>query len=367
MACFRLVVASVAAAVAFIITLPVLVLAFPIWCVSILTRGISRLFEPPFLMHEQLIEFDPTFGWKARPSLDTHHFMGDIFRIKTDPHGWRGKTTLSESEIVVIGDSFAAGYGVGERHFFANLRGGPKIKAIGVGGYSMVQELLLLEQLAPELRDKFVVWFVYYGNDLYDNLSPDLRGYRKPFVRESSTGSWEITSAHVGRAQWPVVTRVRLEGQHHLSKLSEICSDTYLAARAYGACTYLIRSAERICRDAGARLAIMTIPETSQLTEAGQSALKARAGNAQSFDPHVPDKRLETICQEVGIPFCAGRSFLDANCYMHNDCHWNTRGHRNVAKALAKLYASFGGREKSTGSHSAVPAGSSLTAVKSLC
>jgi hypothetical protein len=360
MAFFRLLIASVTAAVAFIVTLPVLVLALPIWCVSMLTRGISRLFDPAFLIHEQLIEFDPLLGWKARPNLDTHHLMGDVFRIKTDSNGWRGETKLPESKIVVIGDSFAAGYGVGERHFFANLPGQPKIKAIGVGGYSMVQELLLMEQLAPQLRNKFVIWFVYYGNDLYDNLSPDLRGYRKPFVRETSAGGWEIASSHVSPDRWPVVTRVRLEGQHHLSKLSEICSHTYLAERAYSACESLIRSGEHICRTAGARLAIMTIPETSQLTQKGQSALKSRGGNPQSFDPHLPDKRLRSICEGLDVPFLAGRSFFDAGCYMHNDCHWNARGHRKMATALTEFYRLFGEQER-TQSRPPVDMAGSLT------
>ena len=174
--------------------------------------------------------------------------MADLFQLKTDSDGWRGKATLHESEIVVFGDSFAAGYGVDERHFFANLHRQPKIKSIGIGGYSMVQELLWMKHLAPQLRGKLVVWFIYHGNDLYDNLSPDLRGYRKPFVRERrQNGDWEIVSSHVSRDQWPVVTRIRLEGQHHLAKLAEICSDTFLAERAYGACAYLIRSGEQIC------------------------------------------------------------------------------------------------------------------------
>jgi hypothetical protein len=341
----RILVSAIAAIVGLILATPLLLLAIPLWIVSMLTRGVFHLVEPPFLNYDQLIQFDPAFGWKPRPNLNTHHLIGDVFRIKTDADGWRGNATLQESEIVVIGDSFAAGYGVGERHFFANLYRRPKIKPIGIGGYNMVQELLWMKHLASQLQGKLIVWFIYYENDLYDNLSPDLRGflpggaatsYRKPFVRElGQGGDWEIVSSHIRRAQWPFLTLTRLD-----SKLAELCSDTFLAQRAYSACAYLIRSGKQVCEEAGADLLVMTIPEACQLTPEGQSGLKARGGDPRSFDPYLPDKRIEDICEKLEVPFVAGKSFLDVNCYLKNDCHWNALGHRKVATALAQLYAS---------------------------
>ena len=265
--------------------------------------------------------------------------MVDIFRLKTDADGWRGRATFSESEIIVIGDSFAAGYGVSERHFFANLLREPKIKPIGIGGYSMVQELLWIKQLAPKLGGKLIVWFIYHGNDLYDNLSPDLRGYRKPFVRESrQNGGWEIVSKHIGPEQWPIVTQVRLKGWHHLPKLAELCSDTFLAKRAYDAAEYLIGAGNEVCREAGADLVVMTIPDPSQLRLPSNGGLQAHTGNSRSFDPFRPDVKIEASCRRLEVGFLAGRTFLDASCYKTNDCHWNAKGHRKVSEALSRLY-----------------------------
>ena len=198
----RLIVALIAAAIGLILAAPIFLILFPFWLISSLTRLFTRVLEPGFLTIEQLIEFDPTFGWKPRPGLNTHHLMVDLFQLKTDKNGWRGRYTLDESEIVVFGDSFAAGYGVSDNHLFANLSPRPKIKPIGIGGYSMVQAFLWMERLAPSLRGKMIVWFIYYGNDLSDNLVPDLRGYRRPFVREDKTrGDWEIVTHHVNPEQ----------------------------------------------------------------------------------------------------------------------------------------------------------------------
>ena len=68
----------------------------------------------------------------------------------------------------------------------------------------------VLEQLAPKLRGRLVVWFIYCGNDFYDNLAPDLHGYRRPFVREARPdGGWEIVTDHVRSEPWPISPRSR--------------------------------------------------------------------------------------------------------------------------------------------------------------
>ena len=336
----RTVLAFAAACVGLILLVPILLIAAPLWIVSACTRGFARLFEPSYVTRDQLIEFDPHVGWKPRPNLDTHHLMVDLFRIRTDAQGWRGHSTVAESDIIVFGDSFAAGYGVSEKHLFANLGARPRIKPIGIGGYSMVQELLWMKALAPSLRGKFVVWFIYFGNDLYDNLSPELRGYRKPFVRErKETGGWEIVSSHVSRERWPIPARA-MKGHVHMATLTELCSDTLLAERAYSACEFLMQEAKRICADAGAQLAVLTIPEVHQLTGDGQRVLQSLGPHLRDFDADQPDKKLASICRRLRLPVVHGRDFLDVDCYKTNDCHWTELGHRRVAAMLAELHAS---------------------------
>jgi hypothetical protein len=339
---FRTIVAALAATLGLILSIPLVVFVLPFWLVSLFTRSMARLLEPEFLTRDQLIQFDPVFGWKPMPNLDTHHLMVDLFHIRTDNDGWRGSHSLADSEIVVFGDSFAAGYGVGERHFFANLPGPHRIKSVGIGGYSMVQELLWIQNLKPALAEKLVVWFIYYGNDLYDNLMPDLRGYRKPFVRENRlTGEWEIVSSHVTPEPWSIIHQGRMQGQHHIPKLGELCSDTFLARRAYRACEYLIDAGKHACDEVRARLVVVGIPDVTQLTPAGRHNLKALGGESPSFDADRPDKELARICETRGIWFAAGRTFLDAGCYKVNDCHWNEKGHRHVAEALNGLARSI--------------------------
>jgi hypothetical protein len=334
----RSILGCIAAAAGLILLVPVLLVLAPLWAVAACTRAVARRLEPAYLTRDELIQFDPTFGWRPRPHLRTHHLMGDLFRIVTDAQGWRGRAELSGSDVVVIGDSFAAGYGVGEDDIFANLTTRPVVKPIGIGGYSMVQELLWLRELAPSVRGKHVVWFVYYGNDLYDNLSPELRGYRKPFVRENrATGEWEIVCGHVTSEMWPIQVRAR-KGHVHMSTLAQLCSDTFLARRAYSACEALIREGSRVCTEAGADLTIMTIPDTHQLSVEGVGYLQSLEPGLNNFDPGKPDRMFTTICASAGVPLLLGSSFLDVSCFKQNDCHWNEAGHRRVAAALTRMH-----------------------------
>jgi hypothetical protein len=147
--------------------------------------------------------------------------------------------------------------------FFSQPNGNIRIKAIGAPGYNMVQEILLMNALSSQLRGKLVVWFIYFGNDLYENLQPNFYRYRMPFVREiNGTGDWEIVTSHVSPANW----RSRFERDYY-ARLAEICSPTFLAQRVYSACEYLIGKGLEICNRADARLVVMTIPDITLISK----------------------------------------------------------------------------------------------------
>jgi hypothetical protein len=337
MSIFRTLLRAVAFVAGLLLTAIVVAIVAPLWIFAALVRALGRALEPRFLTRNQLIEFDPALGWKWKPDLRTHHLVGDLYTMTTDADGWPGWANLKSSDVVVFGDSFAAGYGVDAKDTFANVAR-PPIKPIAVGGYSMVQELLCMRQLAGSLQGKHVVWLVYQGNDLYDNLVPDLRGYRKPFVREAKDGpGWEIVSSHVTAARWPIVSEDRMLGRNHLPRLADLCADTFVAKRAFAACEFLIAQGRQVCGEAGADLTVMTVPEVSQLTPVGRAQLKALGGRLASFDASSPEARLEAICRQLDVNFVAGSTFLDGACYRDDDCHWNERGHKRMAAAIGRL------------------------------
>ena len=241
----------------------------------------------------------------------------------------------ADADIVVFGDSFAFGHGADDRDFFAEVSSHPVIKAIGSNGYNLVQSLLWMERLASQLEGKLVVWFVFYGNDLYENLRPNLDRYRMPFLRQvAGTTSWEIVTSHVREEPWPFPTYRR----YH-ERLAEICCPTYLSQRVFAAFRHLAERGREVCREVGADLAIIGIPDITQITADGVLRLEELAPTGQRLDVSLPDRRLRQICAQLGLPFVALRDHLGPEDHQHDDCHWNRRGHRKVAALIAQLHA----------------------------
>src|SRR5262245_39358510 len=265
----RLAVAIAAALVCLVLLIPVLVLVGALYLFVSCVRTLSRIFEPRYVPWAELMMFDSVLGWKPRPNLDAHYLAArdDVFHVVTDGDGWPGTRSLEESAVAVIGDSFAFGYGVDAGHSYAELNGLP-IKSLGAPGYSMVHGVLLIEQLGRRLSGKLVVWFVCLENDLEDNLGPALWHYRSPFAKRT-VKTWEIFNRHISSTPWKcsVWGRTRL--------LPYLCVPGPIPDRAYSAADYLIGRAAEACQTVGAHLALVTVPDPTQLTPAGRAVLAA--------------------------------------------------------------------------------------------
>jgi hypothetical protein len=328
----RVLLASVAFTAAMVAAIPIIAVGLPFWLVAIITRVQIPLFRPATVRWPELFVFHPILGWKAKPAFNGHCLeeRDDIFHVVTDPDGWPGQRSLSESRIVVIGDSMAFGYGVATKNAFFELNPGMRIKAVGAPGYNMVQELLLMEELSPSLKGKDVLWFVYFGNDLYDNLSPEMTGYRAPFVAQNADGDWQIITTHISPSKWSC--SVGRQGKVPYATIKkQLMTKSFMGDRAYSACEFLLGKGRDICRTAGAELIIMTVP----------FPMRAQAAPfLQPFgsDQDYPDRRIRAICEKLQVPCVALRNVLTPGDYKRWDEHWNERGHRKVAQAISALY-----------------------------
>lgn len=319
-----------------LLTAPIVLLGLPIWGIAVLTRALVPLFQRTVVPWEGLIEFHPKLGWKPKPNFDGYCLeqRDDVFHVVTGPDGWPGRSSLSESPVVVFGDSFAFGYGIDARKSFLELVPEVPIKAIAAPGYNLVQEVLLMEELSSELEGKLVVWLVCLANDLYDNLSPEMSGYRTPFVRWSETHTrWEIVAHHVNPSPWSCsagrqgVLRFRFDQGFGASG--------FLSDRAYSACGFLISQGRDITRRAGADLVVATIPTPRQLECDQASASEEGTGG---FDPEYPDEQIGAICERLQVRFVPLKPYLNRADYKRRDEHWNEKGHQKVAEVLAALH-----------------------------
>ena len=322
-----------------ILLLPFVVAGLFLRLVAICLHGISRILQSAYVPWPDLMQYDPLLGWRARPNLNAYYLADrdDVFRLETDADGWPGRDSIEDRDIVVIGDSFAFGYGVNPENSFAQVDPELRLKALGAPGYSLVHGVLLLEELGTRLMNKTVVWFVYPENDLPDCLMPNVRKYRAPFLRwDSPSEQWEIAREHVGPAPWEcslLAGRLPVFGRAHVPGPE---SD-----RVFSACDYLIERASVACREAGARLAIVSIPHPMEL-DPELERLRSLGGNDPEFKAGLPHSRIGSHCQRLGLPFLSGLNFLSLDDYKKREgVHWNNRGHRRVAVELKRFCASI--------------------------
>lgn len=339
----RVILAAIVTLVSLLCVAPVLVLVLPFWVIACLTRVIAPLFERPYISWQHLIEYDPHIGWKPKAHLDAYYLanrddMLTPYHIVTDAQGWPGVTSLAASQVVVFGDSFAFGYGVDIEASYAVMHPHLRIKAIAAPGYNMVQELLVMRQLSLQLRGKLVVWFIYIENDLFDNLMPNLHHYRMPFVRSHiGVDDWHIVTHHIRPTLWHYTSTPR----PYYPFLAQICTPNTLSQRVYAACNFLIKEGNDVCQQAGAQLAIMTIPNVKQLSQAGIAFLSAQGADGQQIDADFPDQQISEICQQWGVPFLPAKQYMREQDYKKYDVHWNEQGHRRIAQLLANLYQGY--------------------------
>lgn len=336
MGLIRTLLTALAAGVALLAILPILILGLPFWMVSALARPMTRFLrrgEPPALPWADLIEFTPEIGWRNRPGLHAVLRAKRAFQVTMDDEGWRGSRSIEESEVLVVGDSFAFGHGVDDRDFFADRCSRVRVKALGADGYNMVQELLWMERLGERLRGKVVVWFVFYGNDLMDNLRTNFEVYPTPFLRSTPDGvGWEVVTEHVSPARWPFDPN-----WGYRDKIAEICTPGRHSQRAFSACDHLVEEARRNCEAWGASLAVVGIPDVKMLDARERRRLRSRSSDPKAFDPDLPDRTLAGICREQGVPFVSLSGVLSVDDHLPDDCHWTPTGHGRVARLLDRM------------------------------
>jgi hypothetical protein len=155
-----------------------------------------RLLEPAGLFssgreRDFFCRFDSELGWAPLHNITALHKKGALSGlVHQNEYGLRGpdgmqlKKTAGKRRILVLGDSYAWGYGANQNELFSapEVHGtNDEILNFGVSGYGTDQEYLFyLREGTKFAADEVVVAFTPY-NDVANNLAPKQYGYLKPY------------------------------------------------------------------------------------------------------------------------------------------------------------------------------------------
>jgi len=253
--------------------------------------------------------------------------------------------TPAPPTLLVLGDSYAFGFGVAGADMFATalereLAGSPTpfhVRTAGVPGYATDQELLRWRRVAPVVRPRRVV-LLFHQSDLIDNtrqstvMGPE-RYYKPRF--ELRDGRLTLTGV-------PVHEKERLVPAGAEEPLKERLRPLALYALVQSA---LLRARPPQQRAADqAALPADAPPEADAITAALVAALSrdvhdAGADLTVALVPagEVVTARVAAVCRAQRIPFVdLGPAFAGArDVRLPYDGHWNARGHALAAHVLA--------------------------------
>lgn len=339
MAYSRLLLTFVAVPVGIILVIPAIVIILPVWCIGIIIK-IFHAGRPRVSSWEEIIQFDPTLGWRPKKNVKTTMETEGIYRVTTGPDGWRGNYVLDKSDTVVIGDSFVFGQGTDDRDYFASQTKNAKVKPLGAPGYGTAHYLLLLKQLSHELQGKLVIWFVFTGNDYREAIRPTSYGYHFPFAYyDNNTGNYKIRTDNVHPKKLPF--NFEKGYKTSMPELADLYHKNYFSDYAFGAFEYLVSEAKNHCEKYRAKFAIATIPLWWIFDKNAAGKVKRYSSDAAKFSSRYPDERTAEICERLKVPFRAGTDYFVRKDYLSNDFHWSKAGNRKAARIIDKLHVSF--------------------------
>jgi hypothetical protein len=268
--------------------------------------------------------------------------------------------------VAVVGDSFGVGVVPYAQHFATGLEErlrttlGARYDRVAVHNVSVVSVGLseyrwLIDEVASATNPSRTVVCVFVGNDVLD--SP---GWR--MGRYALQGWWLWRIPHrlwlawrAARADSPAAAGTpATEGpEPEAGSPAPFDEETFLAielarlavvdAGNAGAEADWARFEARLAgihERLGDRLLVVVIPDEFQVNDALWSQLLARARDPQRFERELPQRRIAEICAARGIecldllaPLRAAER--DAATYRPRDTHWNERGNRVAADAIA--------------------------------
>jgi len=324
-----------------------------------------------------------------RPNLDVEivgedgpaTFVTNSLGLRYDREIAQPKTSKGR-RILFLGDSFVAGYRIGQRETVGarletllRAESGLEVEVLPAGVGHPLASLRVAKTCGARLRPDVLLVGVTLGNDLSQSwldrhrLPADVLGslflppdaYKDwfdllPVKILRSVRAWRLFGRIEGLFTTEVIsswyhdapTEVHLLDPGHSLGHFYVRRELDLVGQSYGATLGYMNEIALAAAELGARPVFVFFPQRFQVTPQEWEATLFEYGlDPAAFDRDAPNRRLLSGCQAGGLTCvdllpafraAAGRGAL----YLpRGDMHWNRRGHEVAARALVVALAGF--------------------------
>ncbi|MBI5506101.1 MAG: SGNH/GDSL hydrolase family protein [Deltaproteobacteria bacterium] len=323
-----------------------------------IAEAVLRLVDYPAATFSPWIRSE-RFGFRLAPDLTTR-MRGPEYdvAVETNSLGFRDdavgpKTT---KRILLLGDSFAMGYGVERGEIFADRIErdlGVDVVNAATGGYEIVHQVELLKAYGKSLAPDLVVYALYLGNDLAwnDQWQRGQDGSLRSLVRE-----YPVRRPH--EIKLLRLARDFVYGLRSRSKEKEaewLPFEGYLglcerdlgqeALQDYDRATGLIGEMAEQVRGLGAAFFVVLVPYRSMVEPEARERLRSKVPDLDvRYDLTRPGREMDRRLTGLGVehadstPFLAAQhSRSGAGLFFPIDGHLTGAGHRALADFLEPL------------------------------
>jgi hypothetical protein len=179
----------------FLIQILFILALLPVVEITLRVLGVAALWPEP--NGNWNYQYDPEFGWSARPNSAGHITITRTVKSNHNSLGMRDIEVdpAASSTILFLGDSLTWGFDVEPEERFSDLLR-PNLPSVqilnaGIVGYGTDQEYLQLLRLWPHVRPNIVILMFCVGNDRDDNSTNFRYLTFKPYLVNSGN-SWEF-------------------------------------------------------------------------------------------------------------------------------------------------------------------------------
>ena len=289
---------------------------------------------------------DPLLGWHHRPGQHGFFEIGDLrTEVRINSRGLRDREyphqrVAGQRRILVVGDSFAWGFGVEQDEAFsermeASLTGVEVINA-GVSGFSTDQELLWLRSEGVKYRPDLVILLLAGNDEEMNRRRAAFLVYSKPYFVLDENGHLELRGVPVPLP--PALRRL-----------------AYLACTRSALVNFVTGRSARVLRRLRARgesragaggkrqpfeLTVALIDEMRRVAEgAGARFMIGATGMYWPLETHTRFDQLTAALERRGIELIdvEADGFDPQHMRLPGDGHWSPDGHAIVARRVLEF------------------------------